>query len=340
MRALGAQSIAFPEANIAPGATSPDPGVVGVTVLSTVTDELLVWDGSGWRAAPGTGGGGGGGGSPDPLELLTDYSTTTPSSPATGVKMFARQLAGRRRPAFVGPSGLDTGLQALIGANKIGFWNAVGNNSTPHVMGLNNSVSGTATGRNVANTNRYTMMRRIGYQVGTGMVCGTRHSAPQFNRDAGFEYIARFGVAALPNSGTPSLLVGMVNVTTAVGEIGMGTAAGFGLRLGGGMWVIHSSGAGSGFPTQHATLPAASFPANTASIDMFEARFFCPPGGTSIGWAVTRIVGGSGEMASGSITTDLPASNVLLSPIIHGSAVTNSSGYGIDVVSQYIETDL
>lgn len=341
MRALGAQSIAFPEANIAPGATSPDPGVVGVTVLSTVTDELLVWDGSGWRAAPGTGGGGGG--SSDPLQLLTDYSSTTPSAPATGVKLFSRTLANRRRPAFVGPSGLDTGLQAFLGANKIALWTAQGGNTIVSTFGFGNTAVGTATTRGFSTTNAFNQMRRIGYTTGTGTTCGTRNGITQYGRLGGFEYTARFGISALPSSGNYRIFCGMLASNSTFNGPGQTFSGppGVGLLLDSTTgWRVISAAAGGSPATTHATLSTTDFPVNTANVDMYEVRLFCPPNGSTAGWSLTRLTGGSGQVATGVISTDLPPTSNPLSSIIQGSCDLANSGYAIDIVGQYIETDI
>jgi hypothetical protein len=276
----------------------------------------------------------------DPLSLLTEYSDTTPSSPASGVTIFSRALAGRRRLAYVGPSGLDTGVQAFLGSNKVGLWTAQGNGTTISLLGMANSASGNATSRNVANTNRFTMMRRIGYGTTGGQVCGTRHGFLQFSRAAGFEYIARCGLSGLPSGGGYSLLVGLVNVTTAVGTIGSTISHGVGLHLNNSAgWRALSAAATNDTPTVHSSLSTTTFPVNTANVDMYEIRLFCPPGG-NVGWSLTRLTGGTGQVVTGVISTALPAANTLLSPIIHGSCDISAAGYAIDVVSQYIESDL
>lgn len=277
----------------------------------------------------------------DPLLLTTDYSTTTPAAPTTGVKMFSRTLANRRRPAFIGPSGLDTGLQAFLGANKFGLWQANGNGTVVSTFSFGNTAQGTATARNFASTSTFTQIRRIGYASGTGNSCGTRHGTAQFSRALGFEYVARFGISALPSSGAYRIFCGLINSAGAFNGVGTnGGITGFGLYLDSTVgWRAQSAAVGTNAPTTHATLSTTDFPVNTANVDMYEVRIFCPPGG-NVGWSLTRLTGGSGQVATGVMTSDLPLASGALSPIIQGSCDNTSSGYAVDVVSQYIESDL
>jgi hypothetical protein len=280
---------------------------------------------------------------PASINLSTDYSTTTPSAPANGVEVFARKLAERRRLAYIGPSGLSTEVQALIAGNKIGWWLAQGNGTVVSTFGMASSAS-TATARNVSDTNRFTMMRRIGY-VATSTSVSVRHATLQFNRQAGFEYIARLGISALPSSGWFRLLVGLVSTTSGLAALGNGAAVGAGLyfsnSLPGSPTGISAVSCGTiaNSQTIHTTVPTSDFPVNTANVDMYEVRLFCPPGG-SIGWSVTRLTGGTGQVASGVMTTQLPAETTLLTPNIHLQTEVSGANAAMDVVSQYIETDL
>lgn len=227
---------------------------------------------------------------------------------------------------------------------KVGIWSANGNGTGVSTINFGASNTGTPTARNIANTNSFTMMRRLGFPTATGSVCGTRHNSLQFNRDAGFDYVARVGVASLPSSGFHVLFVGFNSTTNNAAQVGSGSGAGFGLRLVGGTspnaWYPTSAALSADTATNGESLSGTDFPVNTGSVDMYEIRLFCAPGGSAVDWTVTRLTGGSGQTTSGSISTALPASNVLLSPIISGACQTPNTGFAIDVVSQFVETDL
>ncbi|MBJ7446863.1 MAG: hypothetical protein JHC81_04950 [Brevundimonas sp.] len=294
--------------------------------------------------------GGGGGGSSDPLVLADN--AVAPSAPASGIKLYAIDKADRRRPGWVGPSGIDTSIQEFIGANKIGFWSAGGNsttgfnNATPGIMLWNfgHTTQGTVTARNVAASagagRIFNSTRRLGFAQGAATSAGTRHGLSQFALLNGFEYIARFGISGLPSSGSAGYWAGLQTGTNALTSTFMlnGAAGGVGayLSTAGGFQIVHAVSSGSGY-TVHKTLNATTFPSSTASIDLYELRLFCPPGATTMAWRVERL--NTGDYDEGLITADLPASTALLMPQIACAGSAVSLGVAIDVVSQYIVTD-
>ena len=66
--------------------------------------------------------------------------------------------------AQIGPSGLDTTLQANLGGNKVALWMPPGSSTTvPGVFGMAALTAvGTATARTVATTNLLSRMTRLG----------------------------------------------------------------------------------------------------------------------------------------------------------------------------------
>lgn len=285
-----------------------------------------------------------------PLALGADFITTSPSAPTQGLKLFADANAGRRRLGWVGPSNLDVGVQSYLAANKCGYWGATGNitnafnSANPGVMlwNFNHNVTGTATARNVVNTNLFTSTKRLGIAAGTSVSSvGTRHGILQFSRRFGFEYVVRFGISGLPSSGTGAWMVGLISSAAIQSQIGGGSAFGVCLRgvygAAPNAWTIQSKTTASGTPTTHATLDAIAFPTNTANVDVYQIRFFCAPAGTSIFWRMERL--NTGDVAEGEMTTDLPPEASLLSPIVSGIQNTASAGWAVDIISQYIETD-
>lgn len=319
-----------------PSATTPLAG----------TEVLPIVQGGETRKVPASALGG------DPL-ALSDQSAT-PSAPTSGLKLYGVAKAGRRRPTWIGPAGVDTSVQSFLAANKVGFWSANGNgtngmnNAAPDIILFNfgHTTSGTATARNVATTNLFTRTRRIGYAVGTGASAGTRHAKAQFSRDGGFEYIVRFGISALPLATFAGIYsVGLGSSTSFQRQIGSGAQSGVGITMtlntdapiNNSFRVVSATNAGD-TPTVHDDLDLTDFPVATANVDLYEVRFFCAPGGSSVFWRIERL--NTGNVDSGEITTALPTSSTLLSPFIGiGTAAVNSSGMAIDVVSQYIETD-
>ena len=290
--------------------------------------------------------GGGGSGSFDGT-FAVEYSNTTPAAPASGVTLFARKRAGRVRIAARSPAGRPASAQPLLGGNKVRLWTANGNSTTVTTSGLASSTTGTATTRNVAATNDFTMFSRIGYVAASAAVnqgFGVRHGALQFARSnngtkkaCGFEYIARWGLAvadgnlgrlAIGMFGTASALSASVAMTTLTDCVFIGKDDGDA-----NLSIYCNDGTGTAVKTSL----GASFPGNTGSADMYETRIGCLPDGTTIFWSIENLV--TGAFTEGGFTTDIPAATTLLSPQIFGSTGTSTVQMGIDIVSQYVETD-
>lgn len=279
---------------------------------------------------------------------LKDFSAP-PSTPAADtLTLFSIDSAGRSLPSFIGPSGLDSPLQPAIARNKSCLWIWPGNTTTTTSISWGiapPTTAGTAATRNVATTNLFTTMKRVGYTTGTttGTSAGVRLAAAQFWRGnatglGGFYFVSRFGysntapVTAVRSfvglsavTGTPSNAE--PNSSTYNNSVGIGM-----ISTSNNMQIITRSA------TAATTIDlGTSFPANTVNTDMYELILFAPPNASSIGYKVTRL--NTGDTTSGTLTTNLPVDTTLMG--IQQWINNNSSGqsYGIDVVSTYIETD-
>ena len=278
--------------------------------------------------------------------VLIAADATTPSSPASSkVTMFGKTLAGRNMLASLGPAGADTVLQAHMGRNKIGWWNSTGNSSSTPINSMGMVVPtfvGTATTRNVANTSFFTMLRRTGVVSATsaGSSSRTSNGQLQFMRgDAagkgGFFAIFRFGCSdAATVTGARSFVgfaassIGNVDPSTILNMIGVGTDAGEA-----NLSIMHNDG--SGAATKVAL--GANFPDHTLSVDAYELVLFCAPNTSTVGYQVTRL--NTGDVASGSISTDLPSTTTLMLPQFLRNNGATALAVGQDVISFYVETE-
>ena len=154
-------------------------------------------------------------------ELFLRDMTSPPATPTTDIQVFSKFRAGRHMASQVGPSGVDYTFQPSLLGNKIGWWTATGNGTVVSAINLNNTITGTATTRNVATTSFFTSLRRIGYVSATsaGSSAGTRHGAAQFWRGnanglGGFLYVARFGISQTQTN--YRLFVGLSATTTGL----------------------------------------------------------------------------------------------------------------------------
>ncbi len=81
----------------------------------------------------------------------------------------------------------------------------------------------------------------------------------------------------------------------------------------------------------------ANFPADTQEVDLYETRFYCAPNSDRIGVSLERL--NTGHRAEATLTTDLPDAGTLLCPQIWINNGAVAAAVGVDVMSQYIETD-
>jgi hypothetical protein len=329
------------------------------------TTNFLRADGT-W-AAPAGGGGGSPGGASGEIQFNSGGSfggaadveieggqlrlpvIPTPAVPAaSGLKLFGRSVAGRTLPAFMGPSGLDSALQATFARNRMGVFMAAGNGGTDSLIGMAFGSTGTATTANVATTNLHLLIRRREYLVttaSTSAVVGFRGAALQFllggpaAGQGGFFMVSRWGPATGVATATTRAFFGMRNSTAAPTDVNPSTLTnicGMGWDAGdANVQFLHNDGSGTATKINL----GASFPRpNTDRTAVYEIALFAPPGTTqSLGYEVTDLV--SGAVATGTLTTDLPSTTTLLTPWSMMSVGGTSSVIGMMVSSSYIETD-
>lgn len=279
-----------------------------------------------------------------------DLPAETVTAPAAdNVRLFGRKVGGRMMPAFKGPSGLDTSLQPHIGRNKISLWSAPGNSTTVTQIATATATGGTATSAAVATTNLHTAMRRLDYLVTTPATTAVAYLASsgaivnQFFRGSGalggFHFIARFGGATGMATSTHRFFAGFTsesgNNPTDRNPSAQPDVLGIGYDAADSNWkLMHRTGTG----TVNKVDLGASFPRQTADRSkMYEVAIFAPPGGSSVFYEFTDLE--TGAVASGEITTSLPASTTLLKWLVYASAGGTSSVIGVSVSTVYIETD-
>lgn len=280
------------------------------------------------------------------LNLAVDAS---PAIPSTGsVTLFGRDIAGRNLPAFIGPSGLDSTLQPLLARNKVGYWCPPGNATTvPGVLGFTapTITNFTATARNIATTNLFTRMRRLGYVTAAtaGTVGNWRVAVYQYTTGSsgtslgGFTYIVRFGISDASLVSGARMFMGMRSSATPSNVEPSTLTNCFGLGHGasdtnmkffyGGSTAQTPIDLGAGFPIDTNTTP-------------YELALFSPPNATTLNWEVTNLASGAkqtGQVTGGS--TVMPQNTTLLAPWGFRSNNATAAAAGLDVMSAYIETD-
>lgn len=288
--------------------------------------------------------------------LLMVASTTDPAAPAADRMLFyAKKVAGRCMPKFIGPSGIDALLQSHIGQDKISFWSPPGNATTvSNLFGgaVAFTAVGTATARNVAVTNMATRTKRLGYvsAATAGSLTSIRTATAQYTMGVsgtvalgGFFVVIRFVPSDAAAVSGARFFCGLWSTTTAPTNVEPNTLTNCigiaQLSTSTNLQIVYGGSA-----AQTAIDLGANFPANGLSTDLYELVLFNPSGvNNTVYYKVTRL--NTGHVAEGTLTaatpgTQLPANTTLLSiPVIWKCNNAQALAVGFDLVSAYIATD-
>lgn len=279
------------------------------------------------------------------LATLTLPDTQTPVTPGADYgTIFMKKIAGRMMAAQIGPSGLDTALQANLGGNKVALWMPPGGSITvPGIFGMAAlTAAGATTVRTVATTNLLTRMTRLGYvsAATAGALAGAREAVAKFTTGAGpglggFFARYRFGVSDAVTVVGARMFVGLDALTAApantdpstkVNCIGVGQIA-----ASNNLHIIY------GNATAKTPIDlGANFPANT-NADAYELILFAPPAGGCY-WQVRRL--NTTFEATGFLSSaEVPIATKLLCHQLWRCNNAAALAVGLDVCGIYIETD-
>jgi hypothetical protein len=268
--------------------------------------------------------------------------TSEPNAPTSNnLLIYAKDVAGRMLLKTKGPTGVDTPLQPAL------FFNAIAmimpqTGSTITQWGMPNTTVGTASTPTPTATNMHTSMKRTSVTSSTTAGSASELRSAQYlvwrgNAAGlgGFFYTCRFGVNSTVS--TQQLLIGLRNATAATSTTAVPSSLtnfiGVGWDNGDGNLQIMSNDA-SGTATKIDL--GSLFPANNTTA-MYEFVLYAAPDGTSVGYRLQRL--DTGDITSGSLSTDLPASNLFLSPHEYMNNGGTAAAVVMDVNRVYIESD-
>ena len=279
------------------------------------------------------------------LATLTLPDTQSPAAPSADYgTIFIKKIAGRAMAAQIGPSGLDTTLQANLGGNKVALWMPPGGSTTvPGVFGMAAlTATGTATARPVATTNLLTRMTRLGFvsAATAAALTGAREAVAKYTTGAGpglggFFARYRFGVSDAATVAGARMFIGLDALTAAPTNIDPSTkinCIGVGqIGTSNNLHIIR------GNATAKTPIDlGANFPANT-NVDAYELNLFAPPAGGCY-WQVRRL--NTTFEATGFLpSTEIPIATQLLCHQLWRCNNTAALAVGLDVCGIYIETD-
>lgn len=276
-------------------------------------------------------------------------NVTSPTTPATDtLDLYGVKRGGRMLAHALTANHIADPLQPSLAFLKTARLNATGNSTVLSAEGfLNLTVVGTPTIRNVASTNLFTRVRRLGYvSVATaGGLADVYSTAAQWTIGdgsglGGFFFAVRFGTSDAATVSGARMFVGMRNavaaptnvepntLTNAVGVCQLSTSTNLQICYG-------------GSAAQTAIDLGANFPASTLSADMYEVIFDAPPNSQVINYEVKRL--GTAFVATGQLTgtvgTVIPAATTFVSPVLWRTNNATALAVGLDLSTLYIESD-
>lgn len=310
-----------------------DGGAGGNVTLSTPQDihttaipnfDGLLFNGINPGASPPTGG-----------DLRLENGLIVPSDSNSRPEL--RMLHAPHLSAAVQPSFSERGIvmaQASAGTTALSAW------------GATFTAQGTATGRNVTNTDTISNMRRIGYvsAAAAGSSAGVRVStlqvatmsaAPQAYT-GGFLFRVRFAISQV--QANMRWFVGVYGTAANIGNVDPSTLLnmiGFGIDAGQTTVREMRRGAGAGLYNNL----GANYPATTAGV-VYEATISVPPGGTQFSVRFARLDNNNLFSYNNQMSTSLPAASVIYAPNLWINNGTTAAAVAMDVAHIYLETDL
>lgn len=281
----------------------------------------------------------------DTSGVLMATTATSPTAPSSGqLSIYGRTVGGGPMASYMPPAGRSTALQPYIAQAKILHISALGNTTSFSTIGGPAPQINTATQRNVATTNLFVSTRRVGTvsAATAGSSCGLRTIPLQWWLGngaglGGFRAVFRWGCSDAATVSGARSLVGMVSITTQIGNVNPSTLTNFvgvGTDAGDTNYSIMTND-GSGTATK--TSLGANFPDHTLSTDLYELVLFSAANSGTIQYEMTRL--NTGDVATGSITTDIPSTTTLLTPQIWRNNGATALAVAQDVVQFYIESD-
>ncbi|GGM21846.1 spherulation-specific family 4 protein [Deinococcus aerophilus] len=262
--------------------------------------------------------------------------------PASGLQLYAHDVAGHSLPAFVGPGGSGGALQAALAHKGVGVW--LPGSDTMDTIGLPGVVVGILTTPAIGGTapafaNSIRRWRTVSEEaagsaaeVRAAQFAGLRGSAPGVG---GFWYVHRFSEAcALAGQ---RLFVGLSASTGAwdgaTSPPALTQVIGVGHDARDGHLFLYSAGTVAAGEGQDL---GAAFPANTPAA-VYEFALFCVGGASAVHWQVTRL--DTGDQVGGELGADrLPAAGTPLAPRAHLNNGAVAASVMLDQSRMYFET--
>jgi len=268
----------------------------------------------------------------------------SPAAPASNRGLiFTKDTVTVTRPHFIDSVGSAVQLGiAQTGERQVGWWwalpeSSIVNNGTR--LNFSNHGSGTLNTYTVNSTLPYNYWSRVRATTSTSanITAGVRTGTRWLLLDHGFLIVARFGINT-----TPSGCSGFVGITSSTSALASNADPSSYTNIIGVGWdsadtnlkVMHNDGTGTATTVDL----GSTFPTTNTSTDIYDVYLYCPLAGSSVEYFVHRLEGGTGQTASGTLSTNLPATNSVNSFQMFASNRSTSTAIGFDLMGVYWET--
>jgi Repeat of unknown function (DUF5907) len=273
---------------------------------------------------------------------LTLTEISAPSDPSAGDgRLYAFDRADRTEPTFLASGQPAYDLQAGLMSRRI-MYILPASGTTIENIGMPDTNVGTVSTANPATTNARTWARRFALisAAGAGSSAETRSTAGNCYRGnaagvGGFTYFSRFSTSTAVTD--QRLLVGLLAATGATANVNPSTLTDcvfVGYDTGdANLQIMHNDSAGTCTKVDL----GANFPSLTTTT-AYTVMFHCVPNGSTIGYRVVNL--GTGNIASGTLSTNLPTSTSFLSNHLWINNGTTASAAEIESSIVYIEVPM
>jgi hypothetical protein len=243
--------------------------------------------------------------------ILMTAGTTDPAAPAAGnILLYAKTIAGKGMPKWIGSSGIDLPFQAHIGFNNLRRVSpANGTTTTTHATAISTAYTSTAnaftipaiaTGSLLSRTRRWTQATN----TTAGNAATHRTSTAECSRETGFFFVTRFYILTLAatnraffglttSSAVATNIDPLAATNITIGHLGMA------INTSTGNWKLTRNIPNT--PSTNIDL-GVNFPVNVTNL--MELVLFASPNDTSlVNYRITNLT--SGSTVSGTISTGL-----------------------------------
>jgi hypothetical protein len=287
------------------------------------------------------------------LELLFGAvgSGTVPAAPADAIKLFARKLAGRMTPKWIGPYGVDHVFQDKLSENGASLYLPNNGTTVGLNLGLAWTTGGTVSHPTPSSTSPaiYSQQKRTRWAnvvTTTNQVLGLRTATAEkryWRGNAaglgGWSFHARFAVGLWP-AATVRLFVGLNDSNS--GWVVSDTLTGHGC----GFWHDTTDAATVlSFVTRDgttATKAAITLATALAAGQCFDAWIWSAPNGGSIGYRLQELNTGT-VLVETTTTTTLPGATAFLGQELamsNGTANTTVTTTAFELCAHACESDI